>query len=309
MVLTIEDSIRKSSRSKADLFEVIVTINLSQYYGLNLDGLIKDRNKLEQEISKFMDGDRRIKEQYKRAEILTSSLVRKLDTEVVPTYGKPSEIKWIGRKWQEEATLSDIDLGFKSGNIIGISLKSTRKGGGTQKNIGYGKLKKLLGVNIDRELKEMWDRIREDLREKGDELSKIAEKSQTEIKEAKYKFPPIQEMGKKYGFPVQKLAVDQSIALFNALSRKRKLIFLEEIFGIGSARQLLNALVEGETPRLNWNKTAQALIKGDLLAKKLEDKSYKIIANGKPLVRLQASFTNGIGLSAFCERAFLLTNY
>jgi len=30
------------------------------------------------------------------------------------------------------------------------------------------------------------------------------------------------------------------------------------------------------------------------------------LADKKPLIRLQASFTNGIGLSAFCERAFLL---
>jgi hypothetical protein len=308
-VLTIEDSKRKSSRSKADLFEVLVVIELSQYYGFNTDGFKKEKDKLEHEISKFRNGNRRTEEQYKRAKILIPPLIKKLDTEVVPIYGRPSEIKWIGRRWQEEATLSDIEIDFKSNNSIGISLKSTRQGKGTQKNIGYDKLNQLLGVDLDRELNEMWSRIREDLSKKGSELSQIAQKAQKAIKDAKYKYPVIQKIGKEYGFTIQKLAVDQSIILFNRLPKKRKLIFLEEIFGIESTKQLLNVLVEGEIPKLYWNETAQNLIKGNLLAKKLKDKSYCITANGKPIVRLQASFTNGIGLSAFCERAFLLTDY
>lgn len=305
-IITIEDSKRKSSRSKADLFEVLVAIELSRYYGLNAESLEKEKNKLEHEISKFSNGSRRTEEQYKRAMILVPSLIEKLNKEVVSTYGKPFEIKWIGRRWQEEETLSDIELVFKSGNSIGISLKSTRQGRGTQKNIGYDKLNQLLGIDIDRELNEMWSKIRKDIDKKGGELSKIAQKSQKEIKDAKYKYPAVQEIGKKHGFPIQKSAVDQSIVLFNKLPRKLKLIFLEEIFGVESTKQLLNALVEGEVPKLYWNETAQNLIEGDLLAKKLKDKSYCITANGKPIVRLQASFTNGIGLSAFCERAFLV---
>ena len=43
-----------------------------------------------------------------------------------------------------------------------------------------------------------------------------------------------------------------------------------------------------------------------LTAEKIKDKSYRILSDKKPIVRLQASFTNGIGLSAFCQRAFLV---
>lgn len=306
-ILTIEDSKRKSSRSKADLFEVLIAIELTKYYGLGVDSLKREKNKLEHEISKFRNGDRRTEEQYKRAYVLTPCLIKKLDTEVMPTYGKPKEIRWIGRRWQEEETLSDIDIIFKSVDSIGISLKSTRRGKGTQKNMGYLKLKQLLGININSELDEMWSTIRKDISEKGGELSKIAQRSRKEIKDAKYKYSVIQEIGNKNGLSIQKLAVNQSVALFNKLSRERKLIFLEEIFGTGSVKRLLNALVEDMIPKLYWNETSQDFLKGNLLAERLKDKSYYISANGKPIVRVQASFTNGIGLSAFCERAFLIS--
>lgn len=305
-VLTIEDSKRKSSRSKADLFEVLIAMELSQCYDLNVDSLKKEKNKLEHKISKFKNGERRTEEQYKRVKILIPLLIKKLDTEVVPTYGKPSDIEWIGRKWQEEETLSDVELTFETGGSIGISLKSTRRGKGTQKNIGYDKLNCLLGINIDEELDEMWDRIRKDISKIGGDLSEIAKKSRRQIKNAKYDFPIIQKIGKKHGFSIQKLAVKQSVSLFNKLSKKRKLRFLEEIFGEGSTKPLLNILVEGEVPKLYWNETVNSLTKGDIFAEKLKDKSYHIVVNGKPILRLQASFTNGIGLSAFCERAFLM---
>lgn len=106
--------------------------------------------------------------------------------------------------------------------------------------------------------------------------------------------------------PVQELAVDKSVKLFNALPKKKKLAFLEEIFGIKSTKPLLSVLVEKDTPQLYWNETMRGLIEGKLVAEKIKDKSYRISADKKSLVRLQASFTNGIGLSAFCERAFLL---
>lgn len=305
-VLSVEDSRRKSSRSKADLFEVLIALKLRRYYGLDTEDLERERRKLERELAKFRNGERRTDEQYRRARILVPPLIKKLDTEIVRAYGKPSEVKWIGRRWQVEATPSDVELVFVSGKSVGISLKSTRQGRGTQKNIGYGKLNRLLGVSLNRELEGMWRRVREDIHKRGGELSKIARKSKGKIKEAKYTYPVIQQIGKRHGLPIQKLAVDQSVALFNGLPEKRKLVFLEEIFGVGSTQQLLNALVEGEVPKLYWNKATKDLIMGDLRAEKLGDKSYQITANGRPLVRLQISFTNGIGLSAFCERAFLM---
>jgi hypothetical protein len=305
--ITVEDSQKKSSRSKADLFEVLVAINLSDAYKLERSKLEKEKRELENIISEFPNGEKRTKEQYERAKILTPTLVKKLNLEIIPTHGKIKNINWVGRKWQKEKTLSDINLTFNSGYLIGISLKSTRQGSGTQKNFGYRKLRQFLGLNIDRELEAMWKNIRQDLFGIGKELTNISTKSQGEIKKAKYQFPIIQEIGKKYGTPVQEFAIDKSVQLFNALSKKKKLIFLEEIFGIDSTKPILNTLIEGNaTPQLYWNETMRDLIEGKLIAEKTKNKSYCILANKKPIIRLQASFTNGIGLSAFCERAFLI---
>ncbi len=305
-IITVEDSKRKSSRSKADLFEVLVAIGLSDVYKLKKDKLEKIKQELESIISNFPNSEKRTEEQYKRVSILMPALIEKLNSNVIPTHGKIKTINWIGRRWQEEETISDLDLTFESGFVIGVSLKSTRQGLGTQKNFGYEKLKQFLGLNIDKELKEMWANIRQDFSKAGGELAKISTKSQDEIKNAKYCFPAIQKIGKRYGTSVQELAVDKSVKLFNALPKKKKLVFLEEIFDIKSTKPLLSVLVEKDTPWLYWNETMRGLIEGELVAEKIKNKSYHILAEKTPLVRLQASFTNGIGLSAFCERVFLL---
>lgn len=305
-IITVEDSKRKSSRSKADLFEVLVAISLSDAYKLKKDKLEKAKRELEDIISKFPDGEKRIEEQHKRAKILTPALVEKLNSEIIPTHGKLKAIDWIGRRWQEEETLSDLDLTFYSGFLIGISLKSTRQGLGTQKNLGYEKLKEFLGLDIDEELDRMWENIRRELSSAGGELAKISSKSRGEIKNAKYRFPVIQKIGRRHGIYVQELAIDKSVELFNALPKEKRLAFLEEIFGIKSTKPVLNVLVEKDNSRLSWNEIMRDLIEGKLVAEKIKNKSYRILADKNPIIRLQASFTNGIGLSAFCERAFLL---
>ncbi|KKT91501.1 MAG: hypothetical protein UW92_C0011G0003 [Candidatus Jorgensenbacteria bacterium GW2011_GWA2_45_13] len=307
-ILTIEDSKKKSSRSKADLFEVLIAIELSKYYGLDIYGLMKEKEKLEAEISKFINGERRTTEQYNRVVLLTPILIKKINSELCAQYGKPVKIDWMGRRWQREATLSDVVIYFNAGEVMGISLKSTRQGKGTQKNIGYRKLKKLLGLDIDIELNEMWNNIRRDLTKINSKLKEVSMKSKSMIKSAKYKYPVIQRLGNMHGLPVQTIAVEKSTNLFNQLIREAKLVFIKEILGSTPDHRLLNVLVEGEIVKLYWNETLDDLISGDLLAQKSRDKSYIITANGKPIVRLQASFTNGIGLSAFCERAFLLAD-
>jgi len=305
-IITVEDSKKKSSRSKADLFEVFVAIGLSNTYKLKKDKLEKAKRELENVISKFPDGEKRIEEQYKRTEILMPALVKQLDSEIIPTHGKLQAIDWIGRRWQEEETLSDLNLTFNSGFLMGLSLKSTRQGLGTQKNLGYEKLKQFLGLDIDKEIDRMWENIRRELSRAGGELAKSSSKNHGEIKNAKYCFPVIQKIGRRYGIPVQELAIDKSVELFNALPKEKRLAFLEEIFGITSTKPVLNVLVEKDIPRLSWNETMRGLIEGKLVAEKIKDKSYRILADKNPIIRLQASFTNGIGLSAFCERAFLL---
>jgi hypothetical protein len=304
--ITVEESKRKSSRSKADLFEVLVALGLCDAYKLNKSELEQAKRELENEIRRFPDGEKRKEEQYKRAEILLPELVKRINSEIIRNHGELQSVNWVGRRWKEEETLSDIDLCFSDAFLMGISLKSTRQGSGTQKNLGYEKLKQFLGLDLDKELERMWENVRKELSNAGGDLAKIATKSQTDIKDAKYDFPVIQEFGKKHGTPVQELAIDRSVDLFNALPRERKVAFLKEILGIEQAKPILIAIVEKDIPKFYWNQTMARLIEGELVAEKIKDKSYRILANGNPLVRIQASFTNGVGLSPFCERAFLL---
>lgn len=123
----------KSNRSKADLFEIIIASELSKNYKLLASDLGKERDQLINKISKFSDGEERVREQYERAKILIPSLVKKIDSEMIPRQGSIKLVDWVGRKWQEKGTLSDVNIIFKSGVSVGLSLKSTRKGGGTQK--------------------------------------------------------------------------------------------------------------------------------------------------------------------------------
>jgi len=118
-IITVEDSKRKSSRSKADLFEVLVAIGLSDVYKLKKDKLEKIKQELESIISKFPNGEKRTEEQYKRASILIPVLIEKLNSDIIPTHGGIKTINWIGRRWQEEETLSDLDLTFDSDFVMG----------------------------------------------------------------------------------------------------------------------------------------------------------------------------------------------
>lgn len=141
------------------------------------------------------------------------------------------------------------------------------------------------------------------------ELAKISQAGRTIIRENKYKFPIIQKLGKKHGSPVQKLAVSQSVELFNNLPRDKKLDFLEHILGIEESKPLLNAGVKGKEPYLFWNERFNKLLTGEIKAVSEDgSKGYHVTVDSDKIIRIQANFTNGIGLSAFCERAFLPAN-
>ncbi len=295
---------QKSSRSKADLFELLLAVELNQYYKLPYLDLEIEMKKLISKIMDFKDGFVRIEEQKNRVKFLLPFLVKELDKLII-TDGKPIEVRWIGRKWQTNKTLSDINIKFFSGKNIGISTKSTRSGKGTQKNIGLKELKRFLGLDIDKELIKMKNDIILELADKNKELKEISKRGIFFIKKNKYKYSIIQTVGKKYGIPLQQLAVKESVKKFNGLSLNKKKDFLEFIFGIKDSELLLNVLVSGKHVEIYWNKSLDELVSSNLMAVSEGDKGYQIVSDGKKIVRIQVNFTNGIGISAFCERAFL----
>ena len=203
-----------------------------------------------------------------------------------------------------------MDLSFNTEGSIGISLKSTRSGKGTQKNIGAGKLRFYLGLDVSREVEEMWKGIRVELKKGGGELAELSSASSTKIKENKYRFPVIQKIGEKFGRRVQILATKKSTILFNKLGIEEKSKFLEFIFGSREKRPLLNVLVEGKKVTTQWNEGFSYFVSNKNIRavkdKKDNGKGYFIYIENQPVLRIQVNFTNGIGLSAFCERAFLI---
>ncbi len=307
-ILTLKDSKKKSSRSKADLFELLLTLKLRKNYKLNTEFLEQEIIGLRESVLKFFNGDSRVEEQDKRANILLPFLIKEIDAKLIPKFGKPIGIIWVGREWQTKQSLSDIDIDFKSGHGVGFSIKSTRSGKGTQKNLGIESLKKYLDLDIENELGSMWGKIRLDLAAEGRELKEISQEGTTIIRKNKYRFPLIQEIGKKYGLVVQKIAIKRSVENFNKFSPKRKMDFIEYILGLKEIKPLINTGVEGNKPYLYWNEKFNRILEQKLNAKTVDGKGYYIMAGEKPIIRIQANFTNGIGLSAFCERAFLLEN-
>lgn len=301
--MTEMNGLEKSSRSKADFFEVLIARGLARNYNIDKD-FSKRITILKMIISKFENGYYRIEEQEQRANKAVKELTDFLTKEGINNI---KDVEWIGRYHQTEHTLSDIDITLNDNSKIGISLKTVRTGMGTQKNLGYKTLKKYLSINIDKELADMWNNVREGLKKTGDsKLKSISYLPKIEIRKRKRIYPIIEKIGKKYGHPVQIESVKQSINKFNALTDNEKSNFMKLIFGFEDKKRLLNVIAQKDKVIIYWNNEYDSIILGKgLEAKNIGDVSYGIYTNNSLIIRLQASFTNGIGISPYCQRAFL----
>ena len=297
------NALRKSSRSKADLFEVLVANYLAKDFRIKKD-FKKEINNLINLLKKFENGQFRTKEEQTRAIQTAIELIKFLKCENINNI---KDVEWVGRQHQTQKTLSDVDLTLINNEVIGVSLKSTRTGLGTQKNLGYRTLKEHLSLNIDKEIEKMWEKIRLDLGKGDDKLKLIANAARGIIKNKKREYSVIEKIGKKYGYPVQVKSVKQSMKNFNNLGQKKKSAFVKLIFGLEeNKRRLLNAVTQKNKTSIYWNEVYNSIVSGKgLRARKLKNVSYGVYSNNKLILRLQASFTNGIGISAYCQRAFL----
>lgn len=301
--MNLTNALKKSSRSKADLFEVLMAESLASNFGVKKD-FSKDINKLKKSVAKFQNGQFRIEEQEERINSASKKLISFLKKEGITNI---KDVEWVGRYHQKKSTLSDVDLTLGKDKIVGISLKSTRGGLGTQKNLGYAALKKYLSLNIDKELKEMWKNVRSELKQRGGDLELLSIAPKTVIRSNKRKYPAIEKFGKKYGHSVQIKSVKQSITNFNSLTKERKSNFIRLLLGLGEKeRRILNLVAQKDKVKIYWNDIFNSVLAGEnLRAKKIKDVSYGIHYKNKLILRLQANFTNGIGISAYCQRAFL----
>lgn len=298
-------NIEKSSRAKADLFELLICEGLINYFRLT-SKYSKEIKDLRKTLSTFPDGKLRIKEQELNAQRLLPH-IGKLLKRKGQSQGKVKDVLWIGRTFRVNKTLADVKVIFGNNDSVGISLKSVGVGTGTQKNIGYQTVKECLHVVLDKELKDMWIKIRATLMKMGGEYSKISALSQKAIKDSKYQYPKIQVFARKLAKPIQIKATSESVKHFNRLSLKRKIDFLKILLGYDNKLELLTIIVSKANIISYSNDKYDSLVTGKVAveAKAIKGKSYGIFINGKLVLRVQSSFTNGIGLSAFCQRAFL----
>ncbi|MBU3940565.1 MAG: hypothetical protein KKH88_01405 [Nanoarchaeota archaeon] len=304
-IITVNKNIEKSNRAKADLFELLITQGLIDYFRLQINYL-KQITDLKTNLMNFPDGNKRIYEQENKAKNLLPNIIKLLKRKV-KNQGKIKGIVWIGRNFVKTQSLADIKIDFNDKSALGISLKSVGVGTGTQKNVGYKTLKHYLGINLDEDLEKMWKQIKKGLSKLGGAYSKIATLSHSEIKKNKYRYKKIQTIGKEYGLQVQKKATNESVKKFNNLSLNGKLDFLKYLLGYNKKMELLTIIASKNNTISYSNEKYTPLVSGELKieAKIIKDKSYCILINGTQALRLQSSFTNGVGISAFCQRAFL----
>jgi len=128
-------NIEKSSRAKADLFELLVCQGLINYFHLPKN-YVKEIKALRKTLSDFPDGKLRIKDQEEKAKRLLPH-IGKLLKRKSKTQGQIKDVLWIGRVFRVNKTLADVKVIFGNNESVGISLKSVGVGTGTQKNIGY----------------------------------------------------------------------------------------------------------------------------------------------------------------------------
>ena len=140
-IITVNKNIEKSNRAKADLFELLITQGLINYFRLQINYL-KQVTDLKTNLMNFPDGDKRINEQERKAKNLLPNIIKLLKRKV-KSQGEIVGVIWIGRNFVKTQSLADIKIDFNDKSSLGISLKSVWVGTGTQK---YDKQAELLTI-------------------------------------------------------------------------------------------------------------------------------------------------------------------
>ena len=235
-----------------------------------------------------LQNDNFIKIQPKIKEILDYEIGQK---------GKVVNVIWVGRNLLIETT-SDVDAEHISRQKTRFSIKSIASTGtGTLKNLGARQLKKFLGIDFSREYKQMWEELKtylNDFTSSQDKIKKEVQKNQKLLKCAT-------ENGKKYQIILNELCFNA----FNSLSLSKKIDFLNFITDCDDDN--LYVIIVNSTNVIIYKPVEKnlKLIKNIEVRKdKMTDVGYTIFVDNKPTYRVQTNNTNGIGISAFCQRIF-----
>lgn len=285
----------KSNRAQADYFELLVCQYICHLYNITFS-YSKDLAELSNKILSLPSGTARLKLQNDNFIKIQPKIKEILDYEIGQK-GKVVNVIWVGRNLLIETT-SDVDAEHINRQKTRFSIKSIASvGTGTLKNLGARQIKKFLDIDFSRQYNEMWKRLRNYLKEYDISQAKLKKKIQKNKKILKW----ATDNGRKYQIKLNDLCFNA----FNSLAIEKKIKFLNFITDcnnddlyviiVNSADVIIYKPIE---KKLKFIKNIKA--KKD----KKTNVGYTIYVDNKPTYRVQTNNTNGIGISAFCQRIF-----
>lgn len=285
----------KSNRAQADYFELLVCQYICHLYKVTFS-YSEDLAKLSNKILILPDGKERLKLQNDNFIKIQPKIKGILDYEISQK-GKVIRVIWVGRNLLIETT-SDVDAEHFNRQKTRFSIKSIANSGtGTLKNLGARQILKFLGVDFSQQYEEMWQRLRKYLQEPRMSQGKLKKKVQRNQKLLKW----ATENGRKYQIELNNLCFNN----FNLLPMKKKIDFLNFVTDCNDDD--LYVIIVNSIDVIIYKPVEKKLkIIKSIKARKNEmtDVGYAIYVDGKPTYRVQTNNTNGIGISAYCQRIF-----
>jgi len=285
----------KSNRAQADYFELLVCQYICHLHNITFS-YSKDLAELSNKILSLPSGTARLKLQNDNFIKIQPKIKEILDYEIGQK-GKVINVIWVGRNLLIETT-SDVDAEHISRQKTRFSIKSiANTGTGTLKNLGARQIKKYLGIDFSNDYKQMWEELRKylgDSTSSQDQIKKKVQKNQKLLKWAT-------ENGKKYQIVLNELCCKS----FNSLSLNQKINFLNFITDCNDDN--LYVIIVNSIDVIIYKPVEKnlKLIKNIEVRKdKMTNVGYTIFVDNKPTYRVQTNNTNGIGISAFCQRIF-----
>ncbi len=285
----------KSNRAQADYFELLVCQYICHLYNITFS-YSKDLAELSNKILSLPSGTARLKLQNDNFIKIQPKIKEILDYEIGQK-GKVVNVIWVGRNLLIETT-SDVDAEHISRQKTRFSIKSiANTGTGTLKNLGARQIRKYLSIDFSNDYKQMWEELREYLSDTTSSQNQIKKRVQKNQKLLKW----ATENGKKYQIILNELCFKS----FNSLPLNQKINFLNFITDCDDDD--LYVIIVNSTDVIIYKPVEKnlKLIKNIEARKdKMTDVGYTIFVDDKPTYRAQTNNTNGIGISAFCQRIF-----
>jgi len=289
------DNKSKSNRAQADYFELLVGQNICHLYNITFS-YSKDLAELSNKVLELPDGAKRLKLQNNNLIKLKPEIKKILDYEITEK-GKIIKVIWTGRSLIVQST-SDIETKHIKNKKTRFSIKSIKSGGsGTMKNLGLRMLQKYYNIDFLEQQKEMWGKLREYIGDLISSKSKIKAKAQSNQK--------LLFWAKMNGKIYQKELNNLCFSAFNNLSNHNKINFLNFITDCKD-NNLYVVIVNSLGVNIYKPIDKQNELTDNICAKQKTETGYTIFINGLPTYRVQTNNTNGIGISGFCQRIFMI---